>query len=245
MATTGDRRFEASAEARVTPPDVVPTETKDGSAATPVDQVAHPNPHTISTTSPPSGPQPKPSDAASASHRWRKWLLWAGAVVGLAVGVYFLIPVVETMLNTVSTDDAYVNGHVTFVAPRVAGQVSRVLVDDNYRVKRGDLLVQLDKEPYQVQVAIKQAAVAAAEADLVAAQAQVQSIAAQGHANRFQLEHAIENVHTQIANLRATWRLSTAARRPWNWHGPTSDGARNCCQAGASARRNSTSGAKR
>ena len=69
-------------------------------------------------------------------------------------------PVVETMLNTVSTDDAYVNGHVTFVAPRVAGQVIKVLVDDNYRVKKGDLLVQLDKEPYQVQVAIKQAAVA-------------------------------------------------------------------------------------
>ena len=35
----------------------------------------------------------------------------------------------------------------------------QVLVDDNNRVKKGDLLVQLDKEPYQVQVAIKQAAV--------------------------------------------------------------------------------------
>ena len=100
-------------------------------------------------------------------------------MVGLAVGGYFLSPV-KTMLNTVSTDDAYVNGHVTFVAPRVAGQVSRVLVDDNYRVKKGDLLVQLDKEPYQVQVAIKQAAVAAAEADLTAAQAQVRGLVAHG-----------------------------------------------------------------
>ena len=69
-------------------------------------------------------------------------------------------------METVSTDDAYVNGHVTFVAPRVAGQVSRVLVDDNDRVKKGDLLVQLDKEPYQVQVDIKKAAVVNAEADL-------------------------------------------------------------------------------
>jgi membrane fusion protein (multidrug efflux system) len=110
---------------------------------------------------------------------------------------------VELMLNTISTDDAYVNGHVTLVAPRVAGQVMRVLVDDNYRVKRGDLLVQLDKEPYQVQVAIRQAAVRAAEADLRTAQAQVQSIAAQAQANRYQLEHAIEDVNTQIANLRA------------------------------------------
>jgi membrane fusion protein (multidrug efflux system) len=52
-------------------------------------------------------------------------------------------------LNTVSTDDAYVNGHVTFVAPRVRGQVARVLVDDNYRVRKGDLLVELDKEPFR------------------------------------------------------------------------------------------------
>ena len=107
------------------------------------------------------------------------------------------------MLNTVSTDDAYVNGHVTFVAPRVAGQVSRVFVDDNYRVKKGSVLVQLDKEPYQVQLAIKQAAVTAAEADLVAAQAQVRGLVALIRARRFQLEHAIEDVHTQVANLRA------------------------------------------
>jgi membrane fusion protein (multidrug efflux system) len=75
-------------------------------------------------------------------------------------------------LNTVSTDDAYVNGHVTFAAPRVAGQVTRVLVDNNMRVKRGDLLVQLDKEPYQVQVNIKQDALVTAERDLEAADAQ-------------------------------------------------------------------------
>ena len=48
-----------------------------------------------------------------------------------------------------------------------------VLVDDNNRVHKGDLLVQFDKEPYQVQVNIAQAAVAAAQADLVAALAQV------------------------------------------------------------------------
>ena len=86
----------------------------------------------------------------AAVHRYRKWLLLAGAVAALAVGGYFLAPWVNTALNTVSTDDAYVNGHVTFVAPRVPGQVMKVLVDDNQRVKKGDLLVQLDKEPFQV-----------------------------------------------------------------------------------------------
>ncbi len=112
---------------------------------------------------------PKPAEASPSSHRWRKWLLWVGAVAGLAIGGYLTEPAVKTALNTVSTDDAYVNGHVTFVAPRVAGQVSRVLVDDNYRVKKGALLVQLDKEPYQVQVEIAKAALAVAETNLAAA----------------------------------------------------------------------------
>ena len=128
------------------------------------------------------------------SHPWRKALLWAGAVAGLALGGYCLAPTVKTMLETVSTDDAYVNGHVTYVAPRVAGQVSRVLVDDNERVKKGDLLVQLDREPYQVQVDIKKAALVAAEAELMAARAQVRGILAQAGSLRWKLQRSIEDV---------------------------------------------------
>ena len=130
-------------------------------------------------------------------------MLLAILLVGLAVGGYFLVPRVEVMLNTVSTDDAYVNGHVTYVAPRVAGQVTQVYVDDNYRVKRGDILVQLDKEPYEVQLAIRKAALDAAKADLTAAEAQVRAQVAQAHANRYKMEHAMEDVRTQVANLHA------------------------------------------
>src|SRR5262249_9094329 len=148
-----------STEARRVPPAPVPNEVRDSSPAAPTNPAAPPGQHAAPTTSPPPGTSP--------AHPWRKWLLLAMAVAGLAVGAYYLVPWVVTMLNTVSTDDAYINGHVTFVAPRVAGQVTRVLVDDNYRVKRGDVLVQLDKEPYQVQVDIKRAAVVSAEADLV------------------------------------------------------------------------------
>jgi membrane fusion protein (multidrug efflux system) len=129
-------------------------------------------------------------------------VLVAVLVAGLGAGAYYLVPWVITALNTVSTDDAYVNGHVTFVAPRVSGQVVTVLVDDNYRVKRGDLLVQLDKEPYKVQVAIKTAAVEVARTNLEAAHAQVRGQLAQARANRYKLEHAIEDVKSQIANLR-------------------------------------------
>jgi membrane fusion protein (multidrug efflux system) len=106
------------------------------------------------------------------------------------------------MLNTISTDDAYVNGHFTFVAPRVPGQVKEVLVDDNMRVSRGDILVRLDKEPYQVQVAIKLAAVKAAETDLIAARAQIRGLEATARSQRWQLQTAIQDVNSQIAKLR-------------------------------------------
>ena len=92
------------------------------------------------------GPQEKPKGTGR-----RKTLLGAVGVLVLAGALWFGIPWVRMTLNTVSTDDAYVNGHVTFVAARVKGQVSRVLVDDNYRVRKGDLLVELDKEPFRSQ----------------------------------------------------------------------------------------------
>jgi membrane fusion protein (multidrug efflux system) len=133
---------------------------------------------------------------------------------------YLSSPYIQTALNTVSTDDAYVNGHVTLVAPRVAGQVQKVLVDDNMRVKKGDIIVQLDKEPFEIEVAIKKAAVVAAESDLAAAEASVRSSEALARSQRWQLQSAIEQVDNQVAHLRAdvatyeskvaTWNLSKA-----------------------------------
>ena len=133
----------------------------------------------------------------------RKMLLGAAGLLILAGALWFGIPWVQTTLNTVSTDDAYVNGHVTFVAARVKGQVSRVLVDDNYRVRKGDLLVQLDKEPFQIAVAVKKAAVDTATADLQVAQAKVRGVEAEAMSRRRALEHAMENVDDQVAVLRA------------------------------------------
>jgi membrane fusion protein (multidrug efflux system) len=106
-------------------------------------------------------------------------------------------------LQTTSTDDAYVNGHVTFVAPRVQGQVARVLVDDNMRVSKGDLLVELDREPYQVQLDIKKAAVDNAEADFRAAEAQVRATLGKVRSLRWGLQTAMEQVDNYVALLRA------------------------------------------
>ncbi len=138
-------------------------------------------------------------------------MISAVAVAGLAYGGHSLAPTVKTMLETISTDDAYVNGHVTYVAPRVAGQVSRVLVDDNDRVSKGDLLVQLDREPYQVQVDLKKAAVVNAEADVEAARAEVRGTLALARSQRWKLQREIEDVDDKVALLRA--RVATLRSR--------------------------------
>jgi membrane fusion protein, multidrug efflux system len=92
---------------------------------------------------------------------------------------------------------------VTFVAVRVPGQVSSVLVDDNNRVHKGDFLAELDREPYEVAVAIRKAAVDTAKADLVAAKAMVRGIEARARSQRWKLQHAMEDVANQIALLHA------------------------------------------
>src|SRR6202522_1817179 len=150
----------------------------------------------------PPGAAAVPPEKPKANPR-RKMLLGAFAVLVLAGALWFGIPWVQTTLNTVSTDDAYVNSHVTFVAARVRGQVARVLVDDNYRVRKGDLLVEPDKEPFQIAVAIKQAAVDTATADLQVANSKVRGIEAEAMSRRRALEHAMEDVDNQVALLRA------------------------------------------
>ena len=135
--------------------------------------------------------------------RRRKILFGAAGILILAGAIWFGIPWLQMTLATVSTDDAYVNGHVTFLAARVRGQVARVLVDDNNRVHRGDLLVELDKEPFQIAVAVKKAAVETASADLQVAKAKVRGIEAEAMSRRRALQHAMEDVDNQVALLRA------------------------------------------
>jgi membrane fusion protein (multidrug efflux system) len=153
---------------------------------------------------PQSAPEPpRPPVAAPPRSSRRRWVSWTLGAVGLFLVLFEGVPWVRTALRSVSTDDAYVNGHVTFVAARVPGQVTRVLVDDNNRVRTGDLLVELDKEPYQVQVNIAQAAVEAAQANFAAAQAETRGIEGQARSLRFNLDHAIEDVDNQVSLLRS------------------------------------------
>jgi membrane fusion protein (multidrug efflux system) len=65
----------------------------------------------------------------------------------------------------VSTDDAQVDGHITQVAARVGGTVTKVNVKENQYVEAGVVLVELDPRDYQVAVDRARAELADAQAN--------------------------------------------------------------------------------
>src|SRR5262245_24915411 len=82
---------------------------------------------TAPAQTPPPRAVPSPPAEAPAPSARRRWVLRAAGVLALLLVLFEGMPWVRTALRTVSTDDAYVNGHVTFVAARVPGQVTKVL----------------------------------------------------------------------------------------------------------------------
>lgn len=70
------------------------------------------------------------------------------------------------------TRDAQVRAYIVEVTPRVTGQVVKVHVGDNTRVKEGDLLFEIDDRAYQVD--LQQAVAAQRQASVALTQAQDQ-----------------------------------------------------------------------
>ncbi len=91
----------------------------------------------------------------------RKILKWGS--IGIA-GIY-LIAMIYHGFCYVSTDDAFVEGHVIPISPKVSAHVSKVLVSDNQRVKEGDKLLVLDPNDFEVRHQVAQADLEAARAE--------------------------------------------------------------------------------
>ncbi len=119
-----------------------------------------------------------------------------------------------------STDDAFIDGRIVRVGPRVAGKVLKLLVDDNQDVRADTTLIEIDPQPFQVKkdqvvAAEKQAEAqqAQAEAQLlvseaVAAQADADVTVAQANARNAQQD--FERFQRVSAQARSQQQLDTA-----------------------------------
>lgn len=68
--------------------------------------------------------------------------------------------------NHLTTDDAYITADYTVVAPKVAGFIAEVRVQENQKVHAGDLLVRIDDHDYRAALAVANAGIAVAKAGL-------------------------------------------------------------------------------
>ncbi|MGD0542126.1 MAG: HlyD family secretion protein [Tepidisphaeraceae bacterium] len=168
----------------------------------------------------------------------RRFILIALIVVGGIVALIYWL----TTRQYESTDDAFIEGTVIAVSPKVSAIVQRVYINDNDRVKKGDLLVELDARDYeaalaqaegdsastqgklleaQAQVQVSQADVGEAQAEVLVAQANAQN--AQNDLNRFlalderarskqQMDNAIAAQRTTAAEVEDAKAKLTAAK---------------------------------
>jgi membrane fusion protein (multidrug efflux system) len=96
----------------------------------------------------------------------RKLALAGGALVVLAGAAWYGEEWWTVGRFIESTDDAYVGGDTTVIAPKVAGFIAEVSVTDNEAVHAGDLLVRLDDRDYRAALAKAEAAVDGQQATL-------------------------------------------------------------------------------
>lgn len=110
--------------------------------------------------------------------------------------------------HVISTDNAYVRGQVTVLAPQVNGYVTEVLVKDYELVAAGQPLVRIDTRSYEAALALAQAQLANAQAQLANSdQTQAQNRAAQ-QASRAGLTAVGAEAERAQADLRRVEELA-------------------------------------
>jgi membrane fusion protein (multidrug efflux system) len=88
-------------------------------------------------------------------------------IVGISYGAFAMFH----SFTHESTDDAFIDVHFVSVAPKIAGRVAAVHVDDNQLVRKGDVLVEIDPGDFQVALAQAKANVAKDKATQIQANA--------------------------------------------------------------------------
>jgi membrane fusion protein (multidrug efflux system) len=99
-----------------------------------------------------------------------RYVLIAALVAGIVAAVVWYMNYRASGQYLQSTNNAYVRADFVTVSPKVGGYVERVLVADNQPVRRGQLLAVLDPRDYRANVEQAQAQIAAAAANIRAAE---------------------------------------------------------------------------
>ena len=156
----------------------------------------HPAPHSAAPPEPPPASKSKLPLAIGA----------AALVIFIVVAAFFVVP----EWYSESTDDAYVEAHLTTVTAKVPAYVQTLHVDDNSTVKTGELLVELDPRDYVVAVDVARANLEAAQSRLKEADTRIGIAAADVAQARAELVVARANAVLADSNLKRLHSVADA-----------------------------------
>jgi membrane fusion protein (multidrug efflux system) len=146
--------------------------------------------------------EPAAAQVKGPARSRRAALKVAGGVVG-ALALASVVTLAIRSLGYESTDDAFIEGHVTPISPKVSGHVIAVHFDDNAAVTSGDVLVEIDPRDFQVKLADARAALESADANLGNAKATFELTKIRAGARVEQAEADLETAKAAVGTAGA------------------------------------------
>ncbi|MDG2530584.1 HlyD family secretion protein [Caulobacter endophyticus] len=162
---------------------------------------------------PSAQPPPQPEDRAAAAAPpparpkppgVRAIVLTAVITLAVVLLILFLWKLPPFAGSVQRTDNAYVRGQVTVIAPQLSGYVTKVLVQDFQTVRAGQPLVEIDRRIYGQRLDQARATLAAREADLAnstQAQASREAALAARHADIGSAQAQMERARADMARV--------------------------------------------
>lgn len=115
------------------------------------------------------------------------------SIIVLLISILFFVWYVLSERHTPYTDQARIKGLITPVSPRVSGNVTSINVGLHQKVKLGDTLFQLDRQPFKIAISKAEANIDNTTQSISASTSTVKSAAGKLGVAKAQLERAERN----------------------------------------------------
>jgi membrane fusion protein (multidrug efflux system) len=127
----------------------------------------------------------------------------AASVVVLLVLIIFGARNYLHAISHESTDDAFIDGHIIQISPKVSGNVIKLHITDNQQVKEGELLVEIDPRDFEARLAQAKASLLAAQARHNSSQINVKLTSATSSAAVMQASSGLGQATSNVQSTRA------------------------------------------
>ncbi|HKA16138.1 MAG TPA: HlyD family secretion protein [Myxococcota bacterium] len=139
------------------------------------------------------------------------WLSIGAVVALIGFGLYQW----HVLSGRETTDDAFVEGTLSYLAPEISGRVVAILVDENQEVAAGQVVLRIDPADTEARVARARADLAAARNKMMSGEAAAASSDAQGKAAEvavWRTGRELERVESLVERGAASKQQLDAAR---------------------------------